>query len=80
MPNILNIKCPNKQNVVIMINATKTALNANFLITLSSESPTIEIKTGVFPIGFNMAKKPKKTVVRKRLKSCIVSDVLEMQN
>jgi hypothetical protein len=54
--------CPKRQNIAIMINAVTTALYATLLIILLSASPTMVKNTGVLPIGFNMAKKPMKTV------------------
>jgi hypothetical protein len=54
--------CPKRQNIAIMINAVTTALYATLLIILLSATPTMVKNTGVLPIGFNMAKKPKKTV------------------
>ena len=62
-PNILNIKWPKRQNIAIIINETKTDLNATFFIILLSAAPTIAKKTGVFPIGLSIAKKPIKTVM-----------------
>lgn len=56
----------------MMIKATSTDLNATLLMILRFASPTISRKTGVFPIGFNMAKKPKKTVLINNVKSGIV--------
>ena len=66
--NNLNMICPKRQNIAIIINAVTTALYATLLIILLSASPTMVKNTGVLPIGFNMAKKPKKTVDKNRVR------------
>ena len=71
MPNILKIKCPNRLNIAIIMNAVNTALNATFFIIELSALPTIDTNTGALPIGFNIAKNPRKTVGRNKARSVI---------
>jgi hypothetical protein len=71
MLNNLNMICPKKQNMAMIVKATVTALNATLLIIFGSASPTMVKKTGVFPMGFKMAKKPINTVVNSKITSDI---------
>lgn len=67
-PNRRNIKCPNKLKMLIMKKATNTDLNATLFIVFSSASPTIDRNTGVLPMGLSMAKKPRKTVDKNKIR------------
>jgi hypothetical protein len=69
--NNLNITCPKRLNIVIIIKATRTALNATLLIILGFALPTIDKNTGVLPIGLSMVKKPINTVLKNKAKFCM---------
>lgn len=51
-----------------MIKATSTDLNATFLIIFRSALSIIDKNMGVLPIGFKIAKKPIKTVVKNNVR------------